>query len=55
MSINKLISIRNPIVDALDMVGADRSVDMPVFTTWAIQAEKEIFSLETTRLNFHKV
>lgn len=44
MSINKLISIRNPIIDALDMVGGDRSVDMPIFTTWAIQAEKEIMS-----------
>lgn len=44
MSLNKLISIRNPIIDALDMVGADRSVDMPIFTTWAIQAEKEIAS-----------
>ena len=44
MSINRLISIKNPIIDALDMVGADRSVDMPIFTTWAIQAEKEIFS-----------
>lgn len=44
MSVNKLISIRNPIIDALDMVGGDRSVDMPIFTTWAIQAEKEIMS-----------
>lgn len=44
MSINKLISIRNPIIDALDMVGGDRSVDMPIFTTWAVQAEKEIMS-----------
>lgn len=44
MSINKLISIKNPIIDALDMVGADRSVDMPIFMNWAMQAEKEIFS-----------
>ena len=44
MSINKLISIKSPIVDALDMVGGDRSVDMPVFMTWAYQAEKEIGS-----------
>jgi hypothetical protein len=44
MSINRLISIRNPIIDAMDMVGADRSVDMPVFTNWAVQAEKEIAS-----------
>lgn len=51
MSINKLISIRNPIVDALDLVGADRSVDMPVFTTWAIQAEKEIYSTPPLKRN----
>lgn len=45
MSINKLISIYNPIVDALDYVGADRSVDLPIFTTWATAAEKEIGSV----------
>jgi len=44
MSINRLISIKNPIIDALDMVGGDRSVDMPIFTNWAVQAEKEIAS-----------
>jgi len=44
MSINRLISIRNPIINALDMVGADRAKDLPSITTWAIQAEKEIGS-----------
>lgn len=44
MSINKLISIRNPIVDAMDMLGLDHAQDMPIFTTWAITAEKNIDS-----------
>lgn len=44
MSINRLISIKNPIINALDMVGLDRSSNMPTFVTWAIQAEEEIAS-----------
>lgn len=44
MSINRLISIKNPIIDALDMVGADRSTNMPTFTSWAVDAEREIMS-----------
>lgn len=44
MSINRLISIKNPIINAFDKVGVDRAKDLPVFTTWAIQAEKEIGS-----------
>lgn len=42
MSINKLISIKSPIIDTFDFLGTDRSKDMPVFMTWAIEAEKEI-------------
>lgn len=44
MSINALISIKNPILNALDMLGADREKDLPTLTTWAIQAEQEIKS-----------
>lgn len=44
MSINKLISIRNPIVDAMDLVGADHDKNIPFFTRNAILAEKEIGS-----------
>lgn len=42
MSINRIISIKNPILNAFDMVGVDRARDLPVFMTWAIQAENEI-------------
>lgn len=44
MSINKLISIKNPIVDALDDLGLDHDKFIPVFTRWAEVAEKEIGS-----------
>lgn len=44
MSINKLISIKNPIINALTIVGADRAKDMPVYVNWAMEAEKEIGS-----------
>lgn len=44
MSINKLISIKNPIIDAMDMLGLDHVQDMPVFTTWAVKAERNIDS-----------
>lgn len=44
MSINKLISIKNPIVDAMEMVGTENVKDQMVFTRWAYQAEKEIGS-----------
>lgn len=42
MSINKLISIKNPIINALSTVGDDRSKDMPTYVNWAMEAEKEI-------------
>lgn len=42
MSINKLISIRNPIINALSTVGDDRAKDMPIYVNWAMEAEKEI-------------
>ncbi len=44
MSINKLISIKNPINDAMDNLGLDHVQDMPIFTTWATLAEKKIGS-----------
>lgn len=44
MSVNKLISIKNPIVDALDDLGLDHDKFIPVFTRWAEVAEKEIGS-----------
>lgn len=44
MSINRLISIKNPILNALDMVGVDRNNNLPIFMTWAMQAEEEIAS-----------
>jgi len=44
MSINKLISIKNPIVDALDDLGLDHDKYIPVFTRWAELAEKDIGS-----------
>lgn len=44
MSINKLISIKNPIVDAMDMLGVDHTAFTPLFTRWAILAEKDIGS-----------
>lgn len=44
MSINKLVSIRNPIVDAQDFLGIDHDKDIPFFTRLATLAEKEIGS-----------
>ncbi len=44
MSINKLISIKNPIINAIDLLGLDHSQDLPIFTTWAIDAERKIGS-----------
>lgn len=45
MSINKLISIRNAILDATDLAAIDHNNFLPLFTTWAIKAEKEIGGL----------
>jgi hypothetical protein len=44
MSINKLISIRNPIVDAMDFLNIDHDKLIPKFTRFAEVAEKEIGS-----------
>lgn len=44
MSINKLISIKNPIVDAMDLVNVDHDKNIPFFTRLAVLAEKEIGS-----------
>lgn len=44
MAINQLISIRGPILDAMEMLGIENRKDEPVFTRWAYQAEKEIGS-----------
>lgn len=42
MSINKLVSIKNAIVDATDMLALDHNTMLPLFMTWATYAEKEI-------------
>lgn len=42
MSINKLVSIKNAIVDATDMLALDHNKMLPLFMTWATYAEKEI-------------
>lgn len=44
MSINKLISIRNPIYEAMDDLNIDHDKLIPKFTRWAERAEKEIGS-----------
>ncbi len=44
MSINKLVSIKNPIVDAMDFLHIDNDKQIPWFTNLAIQAEKKIDS-----------
>lgn len=49
MSINKLISIDNPVIDALDFFGADHNKEKPVFVSWAVKAEKRISSARGLR------
>ena len=44
MSINKLISIKSAVYEALDDMGQDITRDIPTFMRWATQAEKEIGS-----------
>ena len=44
MSANKLISIKNPIVSVMDDLGLDHDKFIPLFTRWAVEAEKEIGS-----------
>ena len=42
MSVNKLVSIKNAIVDASDMLALDHNSFLPIFMGWATYAEKEI-------------
>lgn len=44
MSINKLVSIKNPVLNAMMALGLDHDKDRPLFTLWATQAEEEIGS-----------
>jgi hypothetical protein len=44
MSVNKLISIKNSIVDAMDQLNIDHDKLIPKFTRWGVLAEKEIGS-----------
>lgn len=44
MSVNKLISIKNPIVDAMDILGLEHDKNIPFFTRLATLAENEIGS-----------
>lgn len=44
MSVNRLISIHNPIIDAMNLCNIDHDKDIPFFTRLAILAEKEIGS-----------
>lgn len=44
MSINRLVSIRNPIINAMDIAALDYNTHLPLFTQWATEAEKEIGS-----------
>lgn len=46
MSVNKLISIKNAIVDAMDRLAVDHDKLIPLFTRWAVMAEKEIGSFQ---------
>ena len=44
MSINKLVSVKNPIIDAQDYLGIDHDKDIPFFMKLATTAEKQIGS-----------
>ena len=44
MSVNKLVSMKNAIIDAQDFLGIDHDKDVPFFTRLASLAEKEIGS-----------
>lgn len=45
MSINKLVSIKNAIINAQDYLGIDHDKDIPFFTNLATEAEKKIGSM----------
>lgn len=44
MAVNKHVSIRVPVLNALQDMGIDIAKDVPVFTRWAAEAEKQIGS-----------
>ncbi len=44
MAINKLISIKEPILEAFEDMGVDITRDKPTFAMWAVRAEKDIGS-----------
>lgn len=46
MSVNKLVSIKNAVYDAMGRVGIDHDKLIPLFTRWATLAEKEIGSMQ---------
>jgi len=44
MAINKLISVKQPILEAQEDMGFDITRDKPTFAMWAVRAEKDIGS-----------
>ncbi len=44
MSINKLISVKEAILEASEDMGFDLTRDKPIFSMWAVRAEKDIGS-----------
>lgn len=44
MSMNKLVSIKVPVLNAIEDMGLDIAKDVPTFTRWAADAEKQIGS-----------
>lgn len=49
MAVNKLVSIKIPVLNALEDMGIDIAKDRPVFTRWASEAEREIGSYYSYR------
>src|SRR4051812_41004107 len=43
--VSRLVSIKNPVFDAFDDMGIDITNDVPVFTSWAVRAAKDIGNL----------
>ena len=44
MAVNKLVSIKGPVYEAMQDMGIDITRDIPTFTRWAIRAEEQIGS-----------
>jgi len=44
MAINKLVSIRNPIINAMDMAALDHDNHLPLFTQWANTKHRYIYT-----------